>query len=349
MVDDMAQQDEARTVPGVLRHRVGVVDHRQAGAIGDAREHRDDFVVAFQRVDHDGALAGRRFGQAGCANEGFDAGIGEHVRQVLFGHAQWFDGEEGVEGTCDVLVGARHDEAVAGQRLQLLFLGADAAAETLADDVLRVRAGRHAQHRTAIGRGLVRKLRQRIGNAIPCLRLMRQRQQVDAVAIGCDRGKNAIDVGLAGGGCEVAPPQTHVEGRMFAAEEARDMDTVFAGGAERQQHQRAAVAAGGDDNEWLDALVYASMALPGMEEIELLKGGVEMIGRLHPAPDAFGIRQIVMDRDVGDGADGTNAHAGGLAFVFSDRNHCGLCSITDRAGPCLPPSGRPFQRNVNKG
>jgi hypothetical protein len=71
-------------------------------AVGDAGENRDHLLVAFQRVDIDGVLAVRERGGAGAADKILDAGLGEHVRQLLLGHPQRLDAEEPVEQPRDV-------------------------------------------------------------------------------------------------------------------------------------------------------------------------------------------------------------------------------------------------------
>jgi hypothetical protein len=90
-----------RIRPG-LYFEFGIEHHREAMAVGDAGEDRDHFLVAFQRVNIDGVPAvGKRRG-AGAANKVLDAGVGEHVRQLLFSHPQRLDAEEPVEQPRDV-------------------------------------------------------------------------------------------------------------------------------------------------------------------------------------------------------------------------------------------------------
>ena len=114
-------------------------------AVGDAGEDRDHFLVAFQRVDIDGVpAAGERRG-AGAADEILDAGIGEHVRQLLFGHPLRLDAEEPVEQPRDVGLRRRHVTAIAGQGLQLALLALEAAPERIADQRRGRGAGLHHQ------------------------------------------------------------------------------------------------------------------------------------------------------------------------------------------------------------
>ena len=71
-------------------------------AVGDAGEDRDHFLVAFERVDIDDVAAVGELRRAGAADEILDAGIGEDIGQLLFGHPQRLDAEEPVEQPRDV-------------------------------------------------------------------------------------------------------------------------------------------------------------------------------------------------------------------------------------------------------
>ena len=64
----------------MVGHRVGIEHHREAIAVGDAGEQREDFRVAFQRVDGDGAAAAGKRCQACAADEILDAWFGEDIR-----------------------------------------------------------------------------------------------------------------------------------------------------------------------------------------------------------------------------------------------------------------------------
>ena len=70
----------------MARHRIGIEHHRKAIAVGNAGEQRDDFLVAFQRMNVDGAAAAKPR-QACVADEILDAWFREHVGQFLLGHS----------------------------------------------------------------------------------------------------------------------------------------------------------------------------------------------------------------------------------------------------------------------
>ena len=110
-------------------------------AVGDAGEDRDHFLVAFERVDIDDMAAVRKRRRAGAADELLDAGIGEHIGQLLLGHPQRLDAEEPVEQPRDVGLRVRDVIAIAGQWLQLALLALQASPERVADQ------GRRAQRR----------------------------------------------------------------------------------------------------------------------------------------------------------------------------------------------------------
>ena len=131
-------------------------------AVADAGEDGDDFGVAFKPVQLDRRLAGSEAVEAGVADERLGAGLGEHVPDLLLGHAQRLDGEERVEQPRGVGLVAGDDVAIAGQGLQLALLAVQLAAERAAG----ARAGRlriDRQQRTLVDRGLVRQQRERIG------------------------------------------------------------------------------------------------------------------------------------------------------------------------------------------
>ncbi len=48
-------------------------------AVGDTGEQRDDFLIAFKRMDIDGATAAGEARQAGVTDEILDAGVRKHV------------------------------------------------------------------------------------------------------------------------------------------------------------------------------------------------------------------------------------------------------------------------------
>ena len=73
MIDDVAHQDQAGTVTRMVGHRVGIEHHREAIAVGNAGEQRDDLLVAFERVNVDGAAAAGKPRQACAADEILDA------------------------------------------------------------------------------------------------------------------------------------------------------------------------------------------------------------------------------------------------------------------------------------
>ena len=114
-------------------------------AVGDAGEDRDHFLVAFQRVDIDGVPASCERCGTGAADKILDAGIGEHVRQLLLRHPQRLDAEKPVEQPRDVGLRRRNVAAIAGQGLQLAFLALEAAPERIADQRRGRGAGLHHQ------------------------------------------------------------------------------------------------------------------------------------------------------------------------------------------------------------
>jgi hypothetical protein len=61
--------------------------------------------IAFQRVNVDDVVAVSERRGAGAADEILDAGIGEDIRQLLFGHPQRLDAEEPVEKPRDIFLG----------------------------------------------------------------------------------------------------------------------------------------------------------------------------------------------------------------------------------------------------
>ena len=79
--------------------------------------------------------------RAGAADEILDAGFGEHVGQFLLRHPLRLDAEEPVEQPLDVGVSRRDVIAIAGKGLQLALLALQPAAERIADQRRRRRAG----------------------------------------------------------------------------------------------------------------------------------------------------------------------------------------------------------------
>ena len=117
VVDDVAHQDQAGAVTRIARHRVGIEHHRKAMSVGDAGEDRDHLVVAFERVNIDGAAAARKPRHAGIPDEILHARVREHVGQFLLRHPQRLDGEEPVEQPLDVGIRRRDVIAIARQAL----------------------------------------------------------------------------------------------------------------------------------------------------------------------------------------------------------------------------------------
>src|SRR6185437_8888158 len=295
----VAHQDQARAVLRVFRHRVGVEHHREAVAVGDACEDRDYLGVAFQRVDVDRMSAVRQRRQAGVADEILDAGFGEHIWQLLFGHPQRLYPEERVEQPPDLGLVGGDVIAVAGQRLQLFFLAAQPPAHRIADQCRRLGAGRHRHQRAVVDGSLMRQHCHRILKLAPAQRLLVQRQHVGG-GLRADRRDQRVEIGAGGVAGEFAVPQRHVEGGMLAAHEARCAHAVFVPQRQRQQQQRPAFAVAGDDNEGRKVFAHARLRLPGAEEIEPLIAGGEMPGAFERAPDRFGRTEVTDDIDAGD-------------------------------------------------
>ena len=83
-------------------------------AVGNAGKDRDDLVVAFERMDVDRVTAAGKLGVTGLADEIGDAGLGEHVGQLLLGHPHRLDVEEPVQQPLDVGVAGGNVIAIAG-------------------------------------------------------------------------------------------------------------------------------------------------------------------------------------------------------------------------------------------
>jgi hypothetical protein len=96
--------------------------------------------------------------------------------------------------------------AIAGEGLQLAFLALEPAAERIADPLGRRGAGHDLHQRAFVDRGLVRQQRHRVWQLAPALWLPHQRQHVDIVGMLADRVHHQVEIGLAGGGCKIAPP-----------------------------------------------------------------------------------------------------------------------------------------------
>src|SRR5262245_32583823 len=91
-------------------------------AVSYSRKDRDYFLVAFQRVDVDGAAAAAEARQARGTNEILDAGIGKDIGQLLLRHPQRLDLEEPVEQAGDVGIFGGDVGARRGLQLALLAL-----------------------------------------------------------------------------------------------------------------------------------------------------------------------------------------------------------------------------------
>ena len=198
----------------------------------------------------DAAFAARR--QAGAADELLDAGLGKDVRQLLFGHPRRLDAEEPVEQAGDVRIRGGEVIAIAGERLELLFLALEAAAEGVADPRCGRAARLHRQQRAAIDRALPRQLRERVVLVVPAQRLLRQREHVGMLA---QRRKQRVEIGDGDLRCELGVPQAHVEGRVLAAHEAGRAHAVALAQRERQQQERLALGVAGNDDEGTGAFV----------------------------------------------------------------------------------------------
>ncbi|MGY4371284.1 Mrp family chromosome partitioning ATPase [Bradyrhizobium sp. LB1.3] len=297
-VDDVAHQDQPGAVTGVLGHRVGVEHHRVALAIGDAGEDRDHLVVAFERVDvDDAAFTAQR--KAGAADELLDAGLGEDVGKLLFGHPRRLDAEEPVEQAGDVRVRGRQVIAIAGESLELLLLALETTAEGIADPRRRRTARLHREQRATVDRALARQQHKRILLVVPVQRLLRQCEHVDMLAQG---RKQHVEIGDGDLRCKLGVPQAHVEGRMLAAHEAGRAHAVVLAQRERQQQERPMPGVAGNDDEGAGAFVFADQALPGTQQVKSLIGREEVTGLLEGAPDRLGRAEIGDDIDMRDAA-----------------------------------------------
>ena len=210
-------------------------------AVGDAGEDRDHLLVAFERVDVDGAAAAGKRRHAGVADEILDAGFGEHVGQFLLRHPQRLDAEEPVEQPLDVGVGGRDVIAIAGQRLQLALLALQPSPERVADQRRGRRAGRHRQQRAVVGRGLMRQQRHRVRQIAPAQRLLVQRQHV---GLGIVRDSAATSASRSARVAPAAKSLSHsamLKVACLPPMKLASANAVLVPERERQQQQRPAL------------------------------------------------------------------------------------------------------------
>ncbi|MGY3409476.1 hypothetical protein ACVWZV_005589 [Bradyrhizobium sp. GM5.1] len=328
----------------MLGHRVGVEHHREALAVGDAGKDCDHLVVAFERVDVDGAAVSA-WRKAGAADELLDAGLGEDVGKLLFGHPRRLDTEEPVEQAGDVQVGGRQMIAIAGERLELLLLALEAAAEGVADPRCRRTARFDREQRAAVDRALARQMRERVLLVVPVQRLLRQCEHVGMFV---ERRKQRVEIAAGDLRCKFGVPQAHVEGRMLAAHEAGGAHAVALAQRERQQQQRPMLGVAGNDDKGAGAFLLADQTLPGTEQIKSLIGREEMTGLLEGAPDGLGRAEIGHDIDMRD------ATRFRLRWQFCRpalhrRSHGHSRTCREIKNMRNSACGRPLQRNVNKG
>jgi hypothetical protein len=89
---------------------------------------------------------------------------------------------------------------------------------------------------------------------------------------------------------------------VLAAHEAGAARAIDVLERERKQHQRPAFSVVRDQDEGVETLMRADIALPGVDEIEALVRCAGLPGVFQPAPDRFGAGEIVKDIDAGDAA-----------------------------------------------
>ena len=315
-------------------------------AVIDAGEDRDHLVVAFERVNIDGAAAVRKLRHAGVADELLDAGIGEHVGQFLLRHPLRLDGKEPVEQPLDV--GVRCRDVTSDSRRRACSLRSLPLSRRRNELEIRAVGGSSGTifisgqslaeawcGNSAIGFGTPRQFRGCWPSAST---------SASARARIADTSASRSAAPAVGG--EFPVPQRHVEGGVLAAHETRGANAVLVAERERQQQQRPALGIMGDHDEGAMTLARADLPLPGAEEIEALIRRGELLDVFEAAPDGLGLAEIVENIDAGDAAD-LRRH---VAFPpsgcrsrrpWSSQNLCrGLFTFFGL--------GRPLQRNVNK-
>ena len=206
MIDHIPQQDQTRAVTRVIRNRVSIEHGGKSLAVGDAGKDRDQFTVALEGVKFDGAVAIRQFCQTGTPDKGLGRFVGENIRQFRKRHALRLDDEERIQDPVDISVGRCNRIAITGKGLQLALLVAQSPARRCADAVLRFATRSHRHHGAGIGRRLSGEERQRIDNVLPALRLLREGQNIDAVAFATDRRDERVEFCAGYGLREIAAP-----------------------------------------------------------------------------------------------------------------------------------------------
>ena len=268
-------------------------------AVGDAGENRDHLVVAFERVNIDDAAAARQRRQACAADKILDPGLGEHIGQLLLGHAHRFDAEEPVEQPPDFGIIGCDMITIARQGLQLALLALEPAAERVADQGCRCHVRRNRQQRAIVGRGLLRQQRKRIRRIPPAQRLLAERQHV-GLGPTADGRNQCVEIGSGCSRGEIPVPQRHVEGGVLAAHEPGGANAAAVPQCKRQQQQRPMLGVVGDNDERPKTLARTDLPLPGFKEIEALIRRKELPVVFESAPDLLGASEIVENIDAGD-------------------------------------------------
>ncbi len=102
-------------------------------------------------------------------------------------------GEEGIECALNLIDGVGAAIVIAAQVQIFLLFAFQLAAQRSADQAVAGGARRKRHHRAVIDGRLARELRERVGDAAPVTRLLRQRQRVDAV-VG-QRRQHGVELG----------------------------------------------------------------------------------------------------------------------------------------------------------
>lgn len=134
------------------------------------------------------------------------------------------------------------------------------------------------------------------------LRLLREDQHIDAIRLGANARDQRIKIRRSGRLCKFALPESHIEGRVLAAHEARDICAVLTAGDKREDEQRLAAGVISDHDERLSAFMFSDCLLPGVEEFKALIGRREKAGALKHSPRFLSRGHVAHDIDARDAA-----------------------------------------------
>ncbi len=230
----------------------------------------------------------------GGAQEGFDLGLLERVRNLQGLHVFALLREEGIHAARDLFRRLRDEVAIAGKGREFLFLAADATAVTRSKLALQDHLAAFAELQAIAGRRrrLMRKREQRIFRAMPGVGLVVQFDR-DEIGLGCgERLEHLHDEIMRES--VVPAPDSEIVVRMLAREIAGNGERPARELAERKQSQRFATGVIRNGDQRRHALFRADMLVPETKKVETLIGG--KIGMLlERAPDGFCGRQVAID------------------------------------------------------